>query len=581
MKSTNNLVAIVLLLTAALAAGEMKNKGWWNSTVFYQIYPRSFKDSNGDGVGDLQGITSKLEHFKDINVGAIWLSPIYDSPMVDFGYDIRNFTKIDKIFGTEEDLKALAAKAKKLGLKVVLDLVPNHTSDEHLWFQLSINRTDPYTDYYIWNDGKLVNETSANGTVIKRVPPNNWASVFNGSAWTWNEKRQQYYFHQFYPKQPDLNYSNPKVQQEMKDVIKYWLDRGIDGFRIDAVPHLFESNYTQDEPTLDVPGANKTDHVSFNHILTKDQPQTYTLVKSWRDYVDQYANEKNQDEKVLLTEAYTSWENTIKYYEAGSHVAFNFKFITDADKNSDASTFKNIIDRWLNMMPNGSVANWVMGNHDRVRVGTRYPKRGDQMIMLEMLLPGVAVSYYGEEIGMVDNETLHEYDFRDGARTPFQWDDSAQAGFTNFSKPWLPVHTDYKTRNLKKQKTTDDSDYKLYTSLTNLRKSDLLKKGDLRTVILENNVLAVIRNKSNDAAALLMNFASQPISVNLTSLMPKSTGRVVLSSSNSGVKKSTTFSLTKVSIPAQAALLLRSEASVSTYSLLMVVLLALASLFRS
>ncbi|KMQ86539.1 maltase 1 [Lasius niger] len=265
--SRHHIILSSLLLTTTLISGEILNRGWWNHTVFYQIYPRSFMDTDNDGVGDLKGITSKLEHFVTSGVGAIWLSPINRSPMVDFGYDISDFKDIDKTFGDLADFKFLLARAKRFGLKVILDLVPNHTSDEHYWFQQSINRIGKYKDYYIWKYGKDGNKS----------PPNNWLSVFGGSAWTLNSIRQQWYLHQFHEKQPDLNYAHPDVQEEMREIILFWLRKGVDGFRVDAVPHLFETNYTLDEPESGIKGATKTDYNFLNHILTTDQPETYKL----------------------------------------------------------------------------------------------------------------------------------------------------------------------------------------------------------------------------------------------------------------------------------------------------------------
>ncbi|XP_034196330.2 maltase 1-like [Osmia lignaria lignaria] len=551
MKTTTNLVGIVVFLTVAFASAEIKNKGWWKNTVFYQVYPRSFMDSNGDGVGDLKGITSKLDYLEDIGINAVWLSPIYKSPNVDFGYDISDFKAVDPIFGTSADLKELAMKARKKNLKLVLDLVPNHTSDEHKWFQLSINRTGKYADYYVWHDG-IVNETG------ERQPPDNWKSITGGVAWTWNDQRKQFYFHQNFKQQPDLNYSNPHVQQEMKEVLKYWLDQGVDGFRIDSVYFMFESNITQNEPLINET-YDPTLYYSYNHILTKDQPETYKLLQSWRDYVDEYSRQRNETEKVILTEAYSSWENTMKYYRYGSDIPFNFFFITQTNANSTASDFRNIINKWMQMMPKRQVANWVMGNHDQKRLSTRYPGRGDQMIMLEMILPGVAVTYNGEEIGMVDYTGLEIFDSRDSSRTPFQWDDSMNAGFSNASKTWLPVNKNYKTLNLKKQKTDAVSHYKLYKALITLRKSNVLQHGKLTTAVLNNDVLAVVRSIKKEAVTLLINFSSKKsVSVDLRSMLPYTSATVILSNVGSKVQSNTKFASSKVTLPPKVSMVLHS-----------------------
>ncbi|OAD52780.1 Maltase 1 [Eufriesea mexicana] len=525
-------LVVVLVVAVGFAAAEIKNVGWWRNAVFYQIYPRSFKDSNDDGIGDLKGITSKLQHFKDTGIAAVWLSPINKSPNRDFGYDISDFKDIQPEFGTLNDIESLLKEAHKLGLKVILDLVPNHTSNQHEWFKQSEIKNGIYTDYYIWNDGTKSSDNTP-------IAPNQWISVFNGTAWTFHEGRKQFYFHQFYPEQPDLNYRNPKVQEEMKEIMKFWLDNGIDGFRIDAVPHLFESaNLTLEEPSLNLPGLNETHHANYNHTLTKDQPETYDLIVSWREFVDEYARINNRDEIVLLTEAYTSLPNTIKYYN-GSNVPFNFKFITDVNANSTASKFRDLINDWISRMPNNSVANWVMGNHDRVRVGSRYPNREDQMIMLEMFLPGIAVTYYGEEIGMVDNSNVNMSDFRNPCRTPFQWDNTTNAGFNGGHTPWLDVHENYKTLNLQQQKKDEFSHYKLYTGLIEMRNSSLLKTGNVSVRAIGNEILVVLRENSSDTAALLINLSKDNVVVELPALATRSLNKVVLASLASGFKSGT------------------------------------------
>ncbi|XP_043260143.1 maltase 1-like [Colletes gigas] len=580
MKSIGHIV--ILLAAVALTSAEIKNKGWWKNMVFYQIYPRSFMDSDNDGVGDLKGMMSKLAHIKDSGIGAIWLSPIYKSPMRDFGYDISDFKSVDKIFGTLDDLKNLIAKAKELKLKVILDLVPNHTSDEHDWFKLSLNKTGKYVDYYIWD----------NGTVVNDVPkePNNWLSVFNGSGWTYNKDRKQFYYHQFYPAQPDLNYLNENVQNEMKDVIKYWLDFGVDGFRIDAVPHLIEDKQKRDEPESGTPGAKPTDFNYLNHIYTKDQDETYKLVQSWRDFVDKYAEDSSRDEIVLMTEAYTNLNNTIKYYNFGANVPFNFKFITDVNANSTATDFQNVIDNWIKLTPNEKVPNWVMGNHDRSRVATRYPDREDQMIMLAMILPGVAVTYYGEEIGMADNTEINVTDSRDVCRTPFQWDDSAQAGFSNSSKTWLPVHKNYKTLNLLKEKKDSYSHYKVYTGMTGLRNSSkAVMEGTLQTAVLNKEVLTVLRRAGNNTVALLINFSNKDkVTVNLTGLANWNKTTIELTNVGSGLKPNTLANIQSFSVPAKASVILVSPgnpksgaSSIASISIVTLVLAAIVSLFRS
>ncbi|XP_006625201.1 maltase 1-like [Apis dorsata] len=574
-------VVVVLLLAVSLGAGQ-NNKGWWKNAIFYQIYPRSFMDSNNDGIGDLKGIKDRLSHFIESGITAVWLSPINKSPMVDFGYDISDFEDVDPIFGTLQDLKDLIAEAKKQNLKVILDLVPNHTSDQHKWFQQSINRTAKYTDYYIWVNA-TVNDT---GSPIKDKYPNNWVSVFNGTAWTFHEKRGQFYFHQFYKQQPDLNYRNPEVKKEMENIMKFWLDNGIDGFRIDAIPHLYEAANISLNETPFGENLNLSLHASFNHTLTKDQPETYEIVSEWRKFVDTYAKDNNRDEIVLLTEVYSSLSNTVKYYEFGSNVPFNFKFITDANSSSTPEQFKTIIDNWIKGTPKNSVPNWVMGNHDRVRVGTRYPGRADHMIMLEMILPGIAVTYYGEEIGMEDNTTIFKYDVRDGCRTPFQWDNSINAGFSKANestveKEWLPAHTSYKNGlNLEQEKKDSISHYHLYTNLTALRKRDVLREGELITQVLNKNVLAVVRQDKKEAVSLLINFSKNSTTVDISKLVNKENNKIYTSSINSNLIPNQFVDLMAIKIPGNVAIIVTSGATIVNYSIITFLFVMFISFFQ-
>ncbi|XP_029679967.1 maltase A2-like [Formica exsecta] len=347
MSLTIRLCALLLLVSGLSA--EILNKSWWNNTVFYQIYPRSLYDTNADGVGDLKGITLKLPYIAETGVNAIWLSPIYPSPMVDFGYDISNFTGIDPVFGTMEDFKDLLVKAKKLGLKVVLDLVPNHSSDKHPWFQKGLQGNEKYKNYYMWADGKDKDD---------KTPPNNWISVFSGSAWEYVDSQKQWYFHQFDYRQPDLNFSNPDVRDEMKNVLKFWLDLGIDGFRIDSAPFIYEDPELRDEPRSYAAGLTPRDYSYLDHIYTVDQKPTYELFGDWRKYVDDYADEHNQDQKMMVMEAYTSFPHTMEYYNYNV-TPFNFAFIINVTINSSAEVYKEKIDGWTNSMPSGKIANWV------------------------------------------------------------------------------------------------------------------------------------------------------------------------------------------------------------------------------
>lgn len=335
---------------------------WYDGASFYQIYPRSFKDSDGDGVGDLQGIKSKLQYVKDLGIDGVWFSPIYKSPMADFGYDIADFRDIHHEFGTLEDFDEVIDECNRLGLKLVLDFVPNHSSDEHEWFKKSEQRVPGYEDYYIWRAPKLHNVSNI------LVPPNNWLSGFRYSAWRWSSVRQEMYYHFFHYKQPDLNYKNPKVVQEMKDVLTYWMEKGVAGFRIDAIPLLFEKTNSDgtlpDEPRSMDPNCDRNDDCYLNHIYVQDQNETYDMVYQWRKLVDDFSNSRQIEPKVLMTESYARIDLTQKYYTngsvEGSHIPFNFELIKSVNINSTAEDYKNVIEEWMRLMPSNHMANWVV-----------------------------------------------------------------------------------------------------------------------------------------------------------------------------------------------------------------------------
>ncbi|KOX73204.1 Maltase 1 [Melipona quadrifasciata] len=503
------------------------NVNWYKNIIVYQIYPRSFKDSNGDGIGDLKGITSKLEHVADIGAKALWLSPIYTSPQVDFGYDIANFTDVDPSYGTLADFDQLVAKARKLKLKVILDFVPNHSSHEHPWFKKSIQRIKPYDQYYVWRDAKIVNG--------KRQPPNNWLSNFGGSAWEWNDVRKQYYLHQFAAGQPDLNYRSVALDQEMKNVFTFWMNRGVNGFRIDAINFMFEDAKFRDEPDSNRTDVPKDDYDSLDHIYTVDQNETYDVVRSWRKLMDEHSNRTKSDPRLILTEAYTNHDNTIKYYNAGSNVPFNFMFINKLSNESTAEDFKELIEKWVKSVPKGSVPNWVVGNHDNHRVGSRFGvQRAQQITQLSMVLPGVSVVYNGDEIGMVDRNftyaetvdpagcnagpTRYFLKSRDPERTPYQWNNSTSAGFSTNSKTWLPVHPNYKTLNLEDEKKVYYSPYWQFKTAASVKRQPVIARGSLKVNVYDQKLLTITRTLGNDVVVSLFNFADEPVTVDAEAL---------------------------------------------------------------
>jgi alpha-glucosidase len=335
---------------------------WYNGANFYQIYPRSFMDSNGDGIGDLKGIKSKLQYLKDLGIDGVWLSPIYKSPMADFGYDISDFRDIHGEFGTLQDFEELTSACKKIGLRLILDFVPNHSSDEHEWFKKSERRDPGYEDYFIWSDGKHDNVSNS------LVYPSNWISSFRFSAWRWSDIRQQFYYHNYHYKQPDLNYRNAKLVQEMKDILTYWMEKGVDGFRIDAIQALFERVNSDgtfpDEPRSYNSNCDRYDECSLTHIYTQDQNETYDMAYQWRALVDAFSTNHKADPKVIMTECYSSISLAQKFYGTdqvkGSHIPFNFELIKRLNMRSTAEDYKTAIEDWLNLMPVGQMANWVV-----------------------------------------------------------------------------------------------------------------------------------------------------------------------------------------------------------------------------
>ncbi|XP_071871306.1 alpha-glucosidase [Bombus fervidus] len=558
-------ITTCFLLFALSAAVDVN---WYKNAIVYQIYPRSFKDSNGDGIGDLNGITSKLEHIKDIGATALWLSPIYKSPQVDFGYDISNFTDVDPTYGTLADFDKLVAKAKSLGLKVILDFVPNHSSPEHPWFKKSVQKVKPYDEYYVWRDAKIVNGT--------RQPPNNWLSNFGGSAWEWNDVRKQYYLHQFAAGQPDLNYRNKDLDQEIKDVFTFWMNRGVDGFRIDAINFMFEDVNFRDEPSANRTDIPSDDYDSLIHIYTLDQNETYNTLSSWRKLMNDHSNRTNADPRLILTEAYTNHERTIKYYSSGSNVPFNFMFIMDLNNRSTAADYKNLIDKWVNTVPSGSVPNWVVGNHDNHRVASRFGTgRANMIIQMAMILPGIAVIYNGDEIGMIDrpftyNETVdpagcnagptrYFVKSRDPERTPFQWDNSTSAGFSNSTKTWLPVHPNYKTLNLQAEKEATSSPYKLFKQLMNIKKRPVIASGSLNVAVLDKQVLGITRTLGSETVIVMLNFGSEPVTVNARASLPVPPALVLHAINiDSHLRPGTMVFTNSITVPASASVMYTS-----------------------
>ncbi|XP_048485226.1 maltase A1 isoform X2 [Plutella xylostella] len=573
---------VVLLLAAAVGAVAAETD-WWQTALIYQIYPRSYMDSDGDGIGDLNGITSKLPYIQGLGADAIWLSPIYKSPMYDFGYDIADYKDIADEYGTMADFDNLMTEAQRLGVRVILDFVPNHTSNESEWFVRSAERNATYSDYYVWADGVTDPDDPTN-----QLPPNNWVSIFRKSAWQYNPTRGQYYLHQFVIGQPDLNYRSSDLREEMKNVLRFWLDKGVSGFRVDAVNMLYEVDPADfggkypDEPESGIAGLTKDDYDFLNHIYTKDLDETYAVVYDWRDVLDEY---KHIEYKIMMTEAYTDLNLMIKYYGNGQRngsIPFNFSFLGEITKNSNAKDMKHAIDRWMTYMPYGMTANWVNGNHDQSRLATRHgDERVDALNMLAILLPGVTLTYQGEELGMTDGYISWEETVdpqacntddpvnglaksRDPCRTPFHWDASANAGFSTAATTWLPVASNYATVNVAVEMSATKSHYHFYRDVVSASKTPAVREGDLETRAISIDVLAIARLLPGEQAIVgLVNLSSESQTVDLSSFrtLPYYLDIVTVGVASTQTK-GTRVTKKAVTISGQTAIVLQSVARV-------------------
>ncbi len=499
---------------------------WWQTGVIYQIYPRSFLDSNGDGVGDLPGITSKLDYLRWLGVNILWLSPIYPSPMADFGYDISNYTDVHPLFGTLQDLDTLLHQAHERSLKIILDFVPNHTSDEHPWFrQARSSRTNAYRDWYIWRD-----PAPGGG------PPNNWMSKFGGPAWQFDERTGQYYLHLFDVKQPDLNWRNPRVRQAMYEVLRFWLDRGVDGFRIDALKMLLKDEQLRDNPAN--PAWKPGDSPNLRQLgrYTEDQPGIHEIMREMRALVDSY------NQRLLIGEIYLPVERLVQYYGElldEIHLPFNFQLVTLPVW--EARTIRQVVEAYEAALPRGAWPNWVLGNHDQPRIATRVGREQVRVAQLLLLtLRGTPTCYYGDELGMQDvpipldlmHDPLGKDDpahSRDPYRTPMQWDSSPNAGFCPPGvTPWLPVAGNYQTCNVAVEQEDSRSLLALTHTLLQLRQAhSVLALGRYQSIEQENPAcFAYLRQYQDQRYVVILNFSAQE---QVVSIPEQGQGHIVLS----------------------------------------------------
>lgn len=486
---------------------------WWHGAVIYQIYPRSFCDANGDGVGDLPGIAARLDYVASLGVDAIWISPFFKSPMRDFGYDVADFCDVDPVFGTLADFDALVAKAHSLGLKVIIDQVYSHTSDECVWFAESRrDRINPKADWYVWADAK------ADGG-----PPNNWQSVFGGPAWTWDEGRRQYYLHNFLAAQPDLNVRNPEVQQALLDVAAFWLGRGVDGFRLDAANYYMHDAHLRDNPPAAGPRQDRP-YVLQAATYNKSQPENLRFIENLRALINHYPErftvaEIGDHDAIAEMADYTAGKNRL-------NTAYSFVFIDSDEVNP--SLIRTAIEHWT--QASSAWPSWTFSNHDRARVVSRWggtrPREAFANLMNAVLLTlrGIIFLYQGEELGLPqadipfdklrDPEAIRNWPQtlgRDGARTPLPWTAAAQGGWPADS--WLPMDPDHVPLAVDVQERDPQSCLAVAKALLHLRRgSPALRYGGLVFLPAPPSVLAFERHYGNETLLCAFNLGDSPAS---------------------------------------------------------------------
>jgi alpha-glucosidase len=492
-----------------MCGGDVTERAWWREGVVYQVYPRSFADANGDGIGDLEGIRGKLPYLAELGVEAVWISPIFPSPMADFGYDVSDYRGVDPLFGDIESMDGLIADAHALGLRVILDFVPNHSSDEHPWFRESRRARDSvFRDWYIWRD------PAPDGG-----PPNNWLSNFGGSAWAFDAPTGQYYLHLFLDNQPDLNWRHPVLREAMYDAMRFWLRRGVDGFRVDVIYHVMKDAEFRDNPLN--PAYREGVDSEANRFLptyTADLPEVQGIVATMRSVVDEFPD------RVLIGELYLPLDRIVAYYGAnldGANLPFNFLLI---GAPWDARHIADLVQRYEAALPAGGWPNWVLGNHDKPRIASRVGDAQARIAALLLLtLRGTPTMYYGDEIGMHDvpipfDEVRDPFERnepgkglgRDPQRTPMRWFPRDGAGFTR-GTPWLRLGDDVARCNVATEAEDAGSILTLYRSLLRLRRdTPALSRGSFRFIGVNDAVFAYEREDEGHRLVVVLNFTDVP-----------------------------------------------------------------------
>jgi alpha-glucosidase len=505
--------------------GAVSDGEWWRGAVIYQIYPRSFQDSNGDGIGDLPGITARLPYVASLGVDAIWISPFFKSPMLDFGYDVSDYKSVDPMFGTLANFDALVAEAHRLGLKVMIDQVISHTSDKHPWFiESRSSRDNPKSDWFVWADPK------PDGT-----PPNNWLSIFGGSAWQWDTTRCQYYLHNFLSEQPDLNFHNLDVQDAVLDAVRFWLDRGVDGFRLDTINFYFHSETLKDNPPVPAEERNASIAPSVNpynfqnHLYDKNQPENLAFLKRFRALLDEYPGKAAVGE---VGDAQRGLEIVAQYTSGGDkvHMCYAFDFLSEEPLTP--KRVRQVLGDFGSAARDGWAC-WAFSNHDVMRHATRWAKDpADRTAILKqtasliLSLRGSACLYQGEELGLTEAELSFEdlqdpygirfwpkFKGRDGCRTPMVWDETDNGGFS-IGKPWLPVPEEHLANAVSAQSGMQGSLLEHYRSALAFRTSHPeLVKGEIEFLDAGEKVLAFRREHGGNVIEAYFNMDAAPATI--------------------------------------------------------------------
>ncbi len=481
---------------------------WWRDQVIYQIYPRSFQDTGSNGVGDLAGIRKRLPYLAELGIDCIWLSPVFASPMKDFGYDVADYREIDPLFGSMADFDELLDEAHSSGLKLLLDFVPNHTSDQHEWFiESRSSRQNAKRDWYIWKD-----QAPDGG------PPNNWISNFGGSAWQFDERTGQYYYHAFLQSQPDLNWRNPEVRTAMFDTLRFWLDKGVDGFRVDVIWHLIKDEHFRDNPPNPNYHADQPEIEKNLQVHSADQPEVHDLIAEMRGVIEEY------DNRLMIGEIYLPMERLVNYYgkthDSGVHLPFNFQLLQCPWQTQ---AIASLVTEYEASLPEHGWPNWVLSNHDQPRIAARTgPSQARIAATLLLTLRGTPTLYYGDEIGLADitippervqdpwakQEPDTSFN-RDKARTPMQWSGKENAGFSS-AQPWLPVSDDWQERNVASLDEEDQSLLQLYRRLLAFRRTEqALRSGTYHELYCDPSIFAFEREIEAKRLAVILNFSEE------------------------------------------------------------------------